>query len=180
MAKKYRVISPRLNKVMFFVQSLFFGGVGMLFLVSLIYFMIDDPPPAETLVYENCTFVKYEFEQKKGARGSVYNHYYIYVEEYEEPLEIDEMVFQSIKESELLSLRSGDKITVSISDKAYLYSLFYGDDYIWSYEDYLIVHKDNDKVGFIVASMLSCLGFVPFIIGIIHYKKTGEILPFGR
>ena len=97
MAKKYKVISPRLNKVMFFVQSLFFGGVGMLFLVSLIYFMIDDPPPAETLVYENCKFVKYEFEQKKGARGSVYNHYYIYVEEYEEPLEIDEMVFQSIK-----------------------------------------------------------------------------------
>ena len=180
MAKKYRVISPKLNKVMFFVQSIFFGGVGMLFLVSLIYFMFDDPPPAETLVYEKCTFVKYELEQKKGAKGKVYNHYYIYVEEYAEPLEIDEMVFQTIKEKELLSLKNGDKITVSISDTAYLYSLFYGDDYIWSYEDYLIVHKDDDKVGFIVASTLSCLGFVPFIIGVIYYKKTGETLPFGR
>ena len=180
MAKKYRVISPKLNKVMFFWQSLLFGGIGMLFLVSLIYFMFDDPPPAETLVYEKCTFVKYELEQEKGAKGKVYNHYYIYVEEYAEPLEIDEMVFQTIKEKELLSLKNGDKITVSISDKNYLYSLFSGDDYIWSYEDYLTIHKDDDKVGFVVLSVLSCLGFVPFIIGVIYYKKTGETLPFGR
>jgi hypothetical protein len=132
-------------------------------------------PSADSLVYEECTFVR--CEQKNTAKSSLY---YIYVEEYEKPMEIDNIVISQIDREALFTLEPGDKITVSKHDgqkECTLYSLSHGETDILSYQDYLSRHNNNNMTGIVVCSILLCMTVGLFIGSVIHYRKTGECLP---
>jgi len=132
------------------------------------------PDPSE-LKYENCTFVNYELYTSKSDEG--YKKYYVYVEEYKEPLEIDKIVYHPNQEKKLSELKRGDKILVSIREyngDLNLYSLQSVNDEILTYEYYLKEHKRNGNVGIIVSAILASFTVVVLIVEIVHYKKTGE------
>ena len=164
------------QRVAFIAQSILLLcaiGFFLYFLVGVV--AIGKYPSADSLVYEECTFVR--CEQKNTAKSS---RYYIYAEEFEKPLEIDNIVLGQIDREALLALELGDKITVSKYDgkKEYtLYSLSHGETDILSYQDYLSRHNSNNTTGIVVCSILLCMTVGLFIGSVIHYRKTGKCLP---
>lgn len=149
------------------------------FLIMFIVNLTKEYPTKESLVYEECTFVKYDYVNKKGYRSHT-QFYDIFVEEYAVPLRIDSIVYNKVYKSALSDLKKGDKVTVCIEfheeDLNYLSSISCGDTTILSYEDYIEAHTENDKYGYIVCPILFSLGIGLFIAEVIHYKKTGKSL----
>ena len=164
------------QRVAFIAQSILLLcaiGFFLYFLVGVV--TIGKYPSADSLVYEECTFVR--CEQKNTAKSS---RYYIYAEEFEKPMVIDNIVISQINREALLALELGDKITVSKYDgkKEYtLYSLSHGETDILSYQDYLSRHNSNNTTGIVVCSILLCMTVGLFIGAVIHYRKTGKCLP---
>ena len=162
------------NLVTFITVSIFICGLAGFFIWGLtsLLFAVDYPEKNE-LRYEECTFIGYENVRDRGTR------YYIFVNEYDEPLEIDNIVSSSVSESLLRDISSGDKITVSIdqSDKD-LYSMYCGDINILSYDDYLSEHEPNNALGVVLLTLFSCLMLGLLVVEIIYYKKTGDIIGF--
>ena len=163
------------QRVAFIAQSILLLcaiGFFLYFLVGVV--TIGKYPSADSLVYEECTFVR--CEQKNTAKSS---RYYIYVEEYEKPMVIDNIVISQINREELLSLEVGDKITVSKYDgkKEYtLYSLSHGETGILLYEDYLLRHNKNNATGMVISSAFFSVVVSIFIWSVYYYKKTGKCL----
>ena len=87
-------------------------------------------PSADSLVYENSTVVDYELVSTGRA-----SWYYIYVEEYEKPLEIGTIVMREIDRDALRWMNAGDTIVVSHYEgkrSLNLYALSHGDTVILS------------------------------------------------
>ena len=102
-------------KISFVIQSICFLGLVIFFTWALIGVLsIEEYPSEDSLVYEECTFIKYEFKETKYRKTSTMKYYYLYVEEYVEPLIIDNIVFGEINEEALQSLMGGDKVVVSL------------------------------------------------------------------
>ncbi len=162
------------------IISLLCAGV---FLFLLIVVLRQDYPSENSLVYEDCTFIKYEYAQNSTRRTDI-EYYYIYVEEYGLPLKIDNIVFDEKYGSALSRLKKGDKVKVSIEfykeDSYFLYSMSCDGVDILSYDDYIQAHTQNNKYALIVCPILICMGTGLFVAEVIYYKKTGKSLPWPR
>lgn len=163
------------QRVVFIVQSIILlCGIGFLLWCLIGIVSIGKYPSADSLVYEECTFVR--CEQKNTAKSS---RYYIYVEEYEKPMVIDNIVISQINREALLSLEVGDMITVCKYEgkKEYtLYSLSHGETGILLYEDYLLRHNKNNATGMVISSVFLSMVVGIFIWSVYYYKKTGKCL----
>lgn len=160
----------RLIKAVFSFENFIFLFCSVFFLSVYIGFaLVEDYPDVNSLVYEDCTFIKYEYIEYRYSKSSKMRYYNIYVEEYDKPLQVDNIVYKRINKDLLLQLNEGDTIKVSLleeKEKFYLYSLSCGGVYILSYEDYLSEHESNDSIGSIVLPALLCMSFVGFIVGV--------------
>ena len=155
----------------FIASTVFFSIFFVLFAVIYIGVLSSggDYPSPEDIVYEECTFVRYEIKKTKSARI-----YRIEFEEYEEYLEIDNIVSKHVNKTVLGGLRAGDTVTVSYDEDGDVYSMARGDSYILSYEDYLSAHESNHRNGMIIAPILVCLSAALVIGNCVLWKKTGE------
>ena len=164
-------------------QSARFVATNMLFLLlavlliggSLALALVEQYPPADSLVYEECTFERYERISwvKYGAS------YFIYVEEYGKPLEIDSISIRAIDLDALEAVKVGDSIVVSKEEgkKSFcLYALSHGDKDILAYEDFLATQNGDNSVGAVFTGVMSLLPIGLFIANVILYKKTGVCL----
>ena len=149
------------------------------FTVIMIYsFGIKFPNPSE-LQYEKCTFKYFELGRSDSNPSNI-NKCYIYVEEYNIPLEIDNIVYKDSYKEELSKLKSKEELIVSFEkeESSYnLYSLETKNTIILSYNDYLNKHENQRKTGIITFSIFTSVSILLLIIDIIYYKKTGECLP---
>ena len=168
-------------KISFVMQSIVWLGLIAFFTWTLIGVLsIEEYPSEDSLVYEECTFIKYEFKETKYRKTSTMKYYYLYVEEYVEPLIIDNIVFGETNEEALQSLMGGDKVVVSLFEdegKLYLYSVSHNQSDILSYEAYFAEHNSNDNLGVVVCSVLLCMSLALFIAEVCYYKKNGKCLP---
>ncbi len=171
----------KIEKTAHILQSIVSLLLAVPFLIFLIMSLTIKYPPQDSLVYEECTFIKYEYVKEEHRKSASQEYYHIYVEDYSAPLEIDNIVFDKIRKKSLSTLEKGDKITISkdFSDNT-LYSMSHNDDYIMSYDTYLEVHKENDKLGILVWCVGICIGIGLFTAEVIYYKKTRRALPWPR
>ena len=143
---------------------------------SLALALVESYPSADALVYETCTFARYE----RVSWGRYGDNYYIYVEEYGKPLEIDSISLRAIDREALEAVKAGDSIVVSKEEGKNsfpLYALSHGDRDILAYEDYLAQQKRNDHVGAIVVGLFSLLPIGLLAANVILYRKTGRSFP---
>ncbi len=169
----------RSEKINHIIISVIMLAATVLFTWGFISLLSAEPyPAADALVYEECTFVKYE--RKIPSRSVVYQ---IYVKEYFEPLEIDNIVSSSVSEDWLSNLENGDKIKVSIRKTENGNDLYYmssGQTSILTYEDYLAEHSGNTNVGYIILPIFSLVSMAFFTAETVYYKKYGFCLPLGK
>ena len=159
----------------FIIQCAIFLFVFVFCLILLLGFLLMPRyPQANMLAYEECTFIFYE---RKSVGRSNYQ-YHIFVEEYEAPIVIDNIARKGTNELILKSLKRGELLHVSIEDKENLdlYEISAHGEYILSYEDYLIKHRNNDRVGIIFGVVGAITSVTFLIIGVVYYKKTGNCL----
>ncbi len=165
--------------IQFVFVSLLFLLLAGLFIWGFFSLMFTEKyPSADSLVYENCTVVDYELVSTGRA-----SWYYIYVEEYEKPLEIGTIVMREIDRDALRWMNAGDTIVVSHYEgkrSLNLYALSHGDTVILSYEDYLTAHDGNDSVGVVITAVMALLQIGLLIANTVYYKRTGRCLPMRR
>ena len=163
----------------FYSQFIFTLALFILPLIGTIECSKIDYPSIESLSYEICTF-SYFKKETMDRRTSTTERYYIYVEEYNEPLVIDNNTFDKVNHFALSYIKEGSEITVSLNiedDEIEVYSLKYKDKYVLSYEDYLDVHTRNSKIGVVVLSILSGIDLTLLIAEVVYFKKTGRGIP---
>ncbi len=165
------------SKGEFIVSTVFFSIFFVLFAVIYIGFLSSggDYPSPEDIMYEECTFERYEIRKHKSGRS-----YLVYLEEYEEALKIDSIVSRHVNKGVLEDLQAGDGVTVSIDEDGNLYAMVHGDSYILSYEDFLSAHEINHRNGMIIAPILVCLSAALVIGNCVLWKKTGECFKIKR
>ncbi len=147
------------------------------FSVAVYCFSTIDYPSEDALVYEDCTFIRYEYKKEESSKGSVTKYYNIYVEEYDTPLEIDNIVYDNIDARVLHNLMAGDIVTVSIrefKDTRSLYALSFGEKCILSYDEYLDVHTSNSDIMIKLLIGLLILTSGWLIGEIIYFQRTGK------
>ena len=165
-------------------QAARFVAINMLFLLlavlliggSLALALVEKYPSADALVYETCTFVRCE----RISWGRYGASYYIYVEEYGKPLEIDSISIRGIDREALEAVKAGDSIVVSKEEgngSFSLYALSHGNQDILAYEDFLAQQKRNDHVGAIGVGLFSLLPIGLLAANVILYRKTGRSFP---
>ena len=163
------------DRVGFTIEMIAFSLCAGLFLWGFFSLLVTDYPPQDELVYEECTFIR--SERDASARSVRFN---IYVEEYEMPLEIDNVVIDKADREALSRLKAGDKITVSRRDGKNnhdLYAMSHGETRILTYEDYLSEHEENNATGLGLTAVMSILSVFILIVAAVHYKLTGRTLP---
>ncbi len=163
----------------FIIQVVILMSVVLLFLALLLNMIFTNRYPQITdLQYENCTFISYEYK----SVGRATYQYYIYVEEYQEPFKIDNIVQSKVNDSLLQSIRCGDTVTISIEDmdNLCLYEMSIDEKLVLSYDDYLLMHENNMRVGIQFSAIVVAISFVFLVVAIIYYKKTGNCLPGFR
>ena len=151
--------------------------VFLMFSYALFFFLTNDDPSKDSLVYEDCTFITYKFIDKKQK------YYNIYVDEYDIPLEIDNIVFDRTNVNALQNLKKGDSVTVSLrpfKDTFTIYEMYCAENYILSYEDYLNAHSENADGMIKISTIFIILSSGMIITEIIYFKKTGKVLPWPR
>lgn len=167
------------NKIHFIIQTTIVSIILIFCIILLVGILsVRHNPNKEELIYEKVTYIRYEYI-RKGTK-SVSKRYYIFVNEYDKPLEIDNIVFDKVNRNALDNLISGDVLTVSIreyNDNYDLYSIAMNENYILSYEDYLTCHNRNNTLGLIFFPIVISIAIFILVFGIIRYKKTGECLP---
>lgn len=149
------------------------------FSVAVYCFSTIDYPSKDALVYEDCTFIRYEYKKEESSKGRVTKYYNIYVEEYDTPLEIDNIVYDNIDTRVLYKLKAGDIVTVSIcesKDTRSLYAFSFGDDCILSYDEYLNVHTSNSDGMIKILIVLVVLTSGWMFAEIIYFRKKGKVI----
>jgi hypothetical protein len=157
-----------------YTTDLFLLLAGLFIWAFVNLMILENAPAAESLVFEECTFERYEI-----VNDSKTICYFLYVEEYEKPLEIDSIVVGVIDRDTLREVGSGDTIVVSKYEgkKSFpLYALSYGNKAILAYEDYLTEHDGNNSLGIWITGIFSLLMVILLIANTIHYKQTGRPL----
>ena len=158
-----------------FVSLLFLALAGLFIWAFVNMAFLGSYPPAESLELEECTVVEYEL-----VTASRSSYYFIYVEEYEKPLEIGNVTKNVINREALMELEAGDTIVVSHYEGKRSFNLYFmahGEKTILAYEDYLAEHEGNNTIGIWVTGVFSLSSIVLLIANTIHYKKTGRPLP---
>ena len=171
------------DKISFVLHIVFYICAFVFFLFISIISLTTEYPTKDSLVYEECTFIKYDFISKESRNHSTTRYYNIYVKEYDEPLGIDNIIYDRVHQGYLGNLKKGDKITVSIKKdekRPNLYVMSYDKKYILSYDDYRDGHMKNDEIGHILFPILTCMITGLFIAEFIHYKTKGKPLPWPR
>lgn len=165
-------------------QSARFVVINMLFLLlavlhiggSLALALVEKYPSADALVYETCTFARCE----RVSWGKYGDNYYIYVEEYGKPLEIDSISLRAIDREALEAVKAGDSIVVTKEEgngSFPLYALSHGNQDILAYEDFLAQQKRDDNVGAVLVGLFSLLPIGLLAANVILYRKTGRSFP---
>ena len=169
-------------------QSRLYTAVNLVLLLFLAVFIVgffallfvEKYPSADSLVYEACTFERYE----RIHHGKYGDTYLIYVEEKEKPLRIDSITACLFSGKDLDGIKAGDIIVVSMEEGdgfLDLYSLSHGDNPIFTYEDFLEAQDGNDTVGAVGVGVMALLFIGLLIANVILYKKTGVCLyPYMR
>ena len=170
--RRYEI--AKANRGEFIATTVLFSFFFVFFAVIFIGMVADGGYPSpDELVYEECTFERYEIRKHKSGRS-----YLVYLEEYGDELEIDSIVSKPVSNKvnvELLDgLRAGDRVTVSHDEDGDVYSMAYGDSYILSYEGFLSAHESNDRLGMIIMPILLCLSVGLLVGNCVFWKKTGE------
>ena len=157
-----------INCVIFLALAILFGTCFVV-LAGTTY--SEDRYTEQICTFSECDYVVHE---RGGARGTEY--YDVYVQEYEKPLQIDQIVFDQVNKSVLFDLKEGDQITVLLDQKNHVISMAHDGQYVLTYEDYVAEHESNNTVGVFATLILCgmCLGLVIFLI--FRYKKTGRVL----
>lgn len=143
---------------------------------SLALALVESYPSADALVYETCTFARCE----RISWGRYGDNYYIYVEEYGNPLEIDSISLRAIDREALEAVKAGDSIVVSKEEGKNsfpLYALSHGNQDILAYEDFLAQQKRDDNVGAVLVGLFSLLPIGLLAANVILYRKTGRSFP---
>lgn len=159
------------EKILCIVFCVIFSLLALLPVACIITLARAEASYATTqLTQESCTFIKYEYET-----GADVKRYHIYVQEYTEPLEIDNIISDQVNKIVLRDLQEGDMITLSIDQKRNVLSAEHNGQYIVSYEDYVAKHSRNNIMGIIVSALFFCFSVISLIACIVHYKKTGKV-----
>lgn len=113
----------------------------------------NEYPLEDDLVYEEFTFIRYEYGKNKSK------YCRIYVNECEKPLEITSIAIRRIDELVLKSIRPGDSIRVCTDGEGrlaiFIRSALYNGKPILAYEDYLASYTANDQMR-VVLGWLFC------------------------
>lgn len=169
--RKWKI--AKASKGEFIASTVFFSIFFVLFAVIYIGMLFGggDYPSPEDIVYEECTFERYEIRKHKSGRS-----YLVYLEEYEEALKIDNIVSRHVNKGVLEDLQAGDGVTVCIDEDGKLYAMAHGESYILSYEDYLSAHESNHGFAMIGLPVFMCL-YAALVIGnCVFWKKTGKCI----
>lgn len=162
-----------MSKTTFIVSSIAILLFAFFLMFLLVGILCEQYPSEDALTFQECTFMKWE---KKTAYR--YVRYFVYVEEYEAPLEIDNIVLCKVNKDILSQLKQGDKVTVSISEaknKWKVHAISYQGTPILAFEDYIVQHKRNDRIGTVICSVLSIAFLGGFVANIVYYRKNGNI-----
>ena len=142
---------------------------------ALLAFAFMEDPEKASLKYENCTFVSYTFVDEDRT------YYNIYVEEYNIPLEIDNIIYERTNVTALKKLEKGDIVTVSLrqfKDTRDIYEMYSGDSYIIKYEDYLELHGEQADGMIKISLVIMIISAGMIVTEILHFKKKGNALPW--
>ena len=136
---------------------------------------------APELEYEDVQLKNYTYE-KHEFLGRRWNYCYIYVEELEKPLKIQNIPIGEVNRDNLNSLREGDTIycyVINSKDTKVSYEIVEigsKDKMILSLDDYNSKHKSNSGLSFIVIPFLSIASLALSIISFVAVKKNRRVL----
>ena len=129
-------------------------------------------PSTEKLSYEELSYIRYEHKEHRR-----FDKYLIYVEEYDEPLQIGSVTETAVSESALSSLDNGDVIIVGYhtsKDSKEICSISNGNNDILNFDDYLAAQQKNDRVGIIFGWVFFAIFSFALVAETIHFVKTGK------
>ena len=129
-------------------------------------------PSTEKLSYEELSYIRYEHKEHRR-----FDKYLIYVEEYDEPLQIGSVTETALSESALSSLDNGDVITVGYhisKDSKEICSISSGNNDILNFDNYLAAQQKNDRVGIIFGWVFFAIFSFALVVEAIHFVKTGK------
>ena len=161
-------------------RGFIFGLITVIFFICVFTFLtivmicLSITPSVNTLKKEQCTFISHEVIYY-GKRNSQ-KECYIYVEEYEQPLVIDDWLFEISHEEKLSKLNNGDIITVSIkheNGKSSLYLVELYDEEILPYSEYVYETRKGAQIGIVFFSVFNCFCISFLVIEILYFKKEG-------
>ena len=178
------ILDRDISDLAYKIESIVKRYIGLILTFPAVIFLLllcqpFNYPAKSDLVFEECTFIRYDYEKSENAKGSVTKYYNVYVEEYATPLEIDNIVYDDIDTRVLHKLKAGDIITVSIKEfkGAYsLYALYLGDECVLSYDEYLSVHKNNSDGTIKILIVLLVITSGWLLAEIIYFKEKGEAI----
>ena len=132
----------------------------------------NEYPPEDDLVYEEFTFIRYEYGKNKSR------YCRIYVNECEKPLEITSIDIRRIDEAVLKGIRPGDSIRVCTNGEGriaiFIRSALHEGKPILAYEDYLATHTANDQIRVV-------LGWIFFAIsGLVITSQSSQYAVSGK
>ena len=165
-----------MNKPHFIAQNVVLTFFLCVCLFGVLWTSFQKIPAEESLQYENCRFVSYDY-YRFSRRNRNASRYDLTVEEYEEPLRIAEYVHERMDVELLDSIEPGDVISIGFRKEdgyRYVYSFGYGEKYVFSYEEYTASVRASNR-GYLICFSLGALFFAGNIVaGIIYYQHTGK------
>lgn len=146
--------------------------LGVMVASLLVAVLPRNYPSLEKLSYEELTYVRYEHKEHRR-----FDKYLIYVEEYDESLQIGSVTEAAVSERALSSLDNGDVITVGYhisKDTKEICSISSGNKDVLSFDDYLAAQQKNDRVGIIFGWVFFAVFSFALVAEVIHFVKTGK------
>lgn len=167
------------QRITFIISSALFLGLTILFAWAFIMLLLTGYPSRKSLVYEEGTFKEYVIMNPNEADS---DFYYVIVDEYEQSLKIDMLISNKQIENALRKLDPGSKVVLCKYEddgELILMSLSCGETQVLSYEYFMEVHGNNNRVGLVLCSIMICIGIALLVGNIVYYKKTGRTVLDG-
>lgn len=165
-------MNKNIDHILFLIIS---APCVILFTFLFIQSLTTTYPDKSELQYETCTYVDYEHEKHSSGKGRTSHSYKVYVEEYDVPLIIDNIVFPAVPEARFSTLKKGDKVTLSIEssdDMLYFYTLSADGYDILSYDEYLEKHNSNNKTGIYLLPIMIIMSLGLMLKGFLALKNN--------